>query len=182
VGMNKGSIFNYTLFTALAVFFTFLIHEFAHWGMGELLGNQMTMTLNSANSVTNTYLKEWHTNVVSAAGPLITLLQAVLFYFLNAHNRMERWYPFLVTPFIMRSLAGMVNIVNPNDEGRIGLSLGIGLYTISILLSSSLFYLVHRISRQYNFSQKFNMITFVLIILFTSILIMANGYFKLTII
>ena len=68
--------------TLVAVAVTWLVHEFAHWSVGELLGNVMVMTLNTCYPKSGNYLADWHEVAISAAGPLITILQAFIFYFL----------------------------------------------------------------------------------------------------
>lgn len=36
------------LFIMSIVFFTYLFHEFGHWTFGELMGNDMTLSLNNS--------------------------------------------------------------------------------------------------------------------------------------
>ena len=50
--------FKYILITAIAVFFSFELHELAHFFAGGFLGNKMGMTLNSGYPVNGFYLKE----------------------------------------------------------------------------------------------------------------------------
>ncbi|WP_420317912.1 hypothetical protein [Ekhidna sp.] len=64
----------YILSVLSAVIFTWLIHEFAHFSTGEVLGYQMKMTLNSAGTLSNGYTKEWHQLLVSFASPFITII------------------------------------------------------------------------------------------------------------
>jgi hypothetical protein len=164
----------YVLAAAAAVFVTFLLHEAIHWVAGELLGNDMRMTLNSAYPVSGSYLEIWHTGIVSAAGPLFTLIQAVVVYLLMQRNRSALLYPFLLSPFLMRVLALFMNFINPQDEGRISQMLGLGLLTLPILVCTPLFFLTLRASQRRKYGWKLNAISVFLIILFSSILILAS--------
>jgi hypothetical protein len=162
----------YVCLVAAAVLFTFTLHELAHWAVGTWLGNEMQMTLNSAYPVARAYKEPWHSTVVSLAGPIVTLLQAFATFLLLRSGR-QRWlYPFLLTPLIMRLLAGAMNVVNPNDEGRISQALGLGLYTIPFPVCTLLAFLVYRISRRHGFSAGFNAASAVLVVASSSVLIL----------
>ena len=164
----------YVLSAALAVLFTFFIHEGAHWLAGELLGNRMGMTLNAAYPLSGQYLKVWHESYISAAGPLVTLIQAVLVYLIMQRQSTNMLYPFLLTPAIMRVLALAMNFINPQDEGRISRSLGIGLFTLPLVISAFLLYLATAESRRRQYGWRFNTASVVLIITFSSILILMS--------
>ena len=72
----------YILLLFIAVFASTIFHEYAHWSIGEILGNEMNATLNGTNPVAGVYINEWNRNYVTLAGPLFTVLQAILFYVL----------------------------------------------------------------------------------------------------
>lgn len=166
--------YQYVFVAGLAVFFTFLFHEFSHWATGEILGNKMGMNLNAAFPLKGYYLEEWHSLVVTAVGPLLTLAQGFFVYFVMQGNKNRFLYPFLFTPLVMRILALFMNFITPNDEGRISLSLGLGLLTVPIIICSILFYLTYKASQQNQYSAKFNVSNILLIIFFSSVLILAS--------
>lgn len=172
----------YIFITAIAVFCSFFFHELAHWAAGELLGNNMGMSLNSTYPVSGAYIKDWHASIVDAAGPLFTIIQAIVFYFIINKTGNRIWYPFLLMPFIQRFLAMALTFINPNDEARISQSFGWGLFTLPIIVCAFLFFLVYTISKKNDYSFKFAAITSVWTILFFSILILSDQYFKLQII
>ena len=96
--LRRDSIgISYVMLTAIAVLSTWIVHELAHWSVGELLGNNMAMTLNTSYSVNSQYGQAWHAHVISAAGPLITLLEAIAFYFLIRKTENKLFFPFLLT-------------------------------------------------------------------------------------
>src|SRR5687767_6517996 len=124
--MNTSKItFQYVLIAAVAVFITWILHEGAHWAMGEALGYNMTLNLNTVSLANGAYRNN-DEHIVSAAGPLFTLLQAILVYFLLQRTNRLNWYPFLFVPLYMRIMAGLLNFINLNDEGRISKALGLG--------------------------------------------------------
>lgn len=172
----------YILISALAVFFSFFFHELAHWAAGELLGNKMGMSLNSTYPLCGSYLKNWHSTVVDAAGPLFTIIQGIVFYFIIDRTGNKLWYPFLLMAFIERFLAMALTFINPNDEARISESAGIGTFTIPLLVCMFLFHLVYRVAKKHDYGFKFNAVTTAWLTLFFSILILSDQYFKLQII
>jgi hypothetical protein len=171
----------YILLTLFAVLFSWLIHELIHYITGILLGYDMAMTLNTAYPVSGQYAQGWHYQVVSATGPLITIIEAIIVFALMRNGRRTTLYPFLFTCFYMRLLAAVLSIINPNDEARISKAIGLGTFTLPLLVVALLFYLVYKTSRQYRFTKKFQLVTLVLVILFTSIIILSNQFFKVRI-
>lgn len=164
----------YILICLLAVVLSWVLHEFAHWITGVALGYDMTMTLNATYPTNRKMNSEADQQIMSAAGPLFTLLQAVVIYILMKSKQRKLLYPFLFTCLYMRLLAMGLSFINPNDEARISKYLGIGTFTLPLIVSAFLFLLVYRISKQYSFSKKFNAINVGLVMLFSSILVLAD--------
>ena len=177
--MNSKQRFQYLLWVAAAVAATWLLHEFAHWATGTLLGYPMDMTLNTAGLEEGEYRANWHQHLVSMAGPLITLLQAGGVFALLRRTPVPTLYPFLFVPFYMRLLAGVVNVVNLNDEGRVSQALGLGTYTLPILVSLVLLILVVQASRSASFKARFQLGTTLAVMLFSSIVVLADQFFSI---
>ncbi|HEU5290748.1 MAG TPA: hypothetical protein VFU05_08915 [Cyclobacteriaceae bacterium] len=173
---------SHVIITAVAVVTTWIIHEFAHWSVGELLGNNMVMTLNTSYPVNAVYSQPWHEHLISAAGPLITILEAIVFYFLIKKTNSRTFFPFLFTCLYMRTLAGVMNLINLNDEGRLSQALGLGTFTIPFLVFGILLYLAFTVVQEKNYKTKHIVITILLIMLFSSILILSDQMMRLTII
>jgi len=162
---------------------TWLIHEFAHWAMGEALGYSSTMRLNSTSFLVGEEPTAAERTIISAAGPLITIIQAlVIFFILKARQWNKYLYPILFTAFYMRGLAGIMNLIQTNDEGRISEYLGLGTYTIPIMVGGLLFYWVIVISKRHKLSWQFQLSTTLLVILASSILILSDQFFKIQLI
>lgn len=166
----------------IAVLLSCFSHELAHWIAGELLGNKMSMSLNGASPIAGEYKNEWNANIVTISGPIFTVMQAILFYFVVNKTKNINFYPLLFFPFVYRFFAGIANIFGANDEGRFGLSFGLGLYTVSILLCSFLLYLILKISVENKLDLKFNLITFFLCAISLLLIVFIDQYFGIKII
>lgn len=176
---NLVTHIKYIVLLLVAVFMSTVLHELAHWIVGEMLGNKMTATLNGTNPVSNHLQNEWNRNYITTAGPLFTVLQAVLFYFLVIKYTKIEFYPFLFFPFFMRFAAGLANFLSPNDEGRLGLSWGVGLLTVSAIVCCFLLILIFKASKKLKISLKFNIYNFFLCCIFLLLLTYIDAKFKI---
>lgn len=173
---------DYILGIVIGVFATWLIHEFAHWLTSESLGYDSIMTLNGVSAEVGVEVKEKHKLWISAAGPIITIVQAFMAYFALQFRKWNKYiYVVLFTAFYMRFAAGIMNVISLNDEGRIGESLGIGKFTIPLIVSAFLFYLVYKVSRGNKLKWKFQLATTIAVIVFSSLLIIADMKFGIRI-
>ncbi|NER14106.1 hypothetical protein GWK08_11690 [Leptobacterium flavescens] len=168
----------YIALLILGVLLSFGLHELAHWAMGKSLGYDMGMTLNSAFLKSGEYANSFDRNMVTAAGPLFTIFQAVLFFYIIRRTGNYYFYPFLLIAFFMRFLAMGLTPINPNDEARISHFLGLGYWILPILVCLTLFYLVRTTTIEQKYSVKLNVLSIVLITLCTSAIIMSDQYIK----
>ena len=168
----------YVAVFAIAVFLTWTLHELAHWTVGEYLGYKMVITLNSGYPVSGQYSKDLHYQIISAAGPIFTLLEALLVFILMIKGKRILLYPFIFTCFYQRLFATIISFRRPNDEARISTAIGIGKFTLPIIMTSILFALVYKVSKKYRFDTKFNLGNLGLTILFSSLIILTDMYFK----
>ena len=168
----------YVAVFAIAVFLTWTLHELAHWTVGEYLGYKMVITLNSGYPVSGQYSKDLHYQIISAAGPTFTLLEALLVFILMIQGKRFLLYPFIFTCFYQRLFATIISFRHPNDEARISTAIGIGKFTLPIIMTSILFALVYKVSKKYRFDTKFNLGNLGLTILFSSLIILTDMYFK----
>lgn len=166
----------YILVAALAVLLSWLLHEAAHWAAGRLLGYEMSMTLNKTYLVSGKYKSDADYQWVSAAGPLVTLLEASVIFVWMRRQRNYLLYPFLFACFYMRLFAAVISFRNPNDEARISKAVGIGTFTLPVLITVVLLILVYKTGTRYRFSTKFHLATAGLVIVFSSLLILGDQY------
>lgn len=118
----------------IATFLTFLLHEGAHWVTGEMLGYDMWVNINSSGLARGQYSTEWHNHMVSAAGPIVTTIQAMIAFVLVRKNKTISAFAFLFATLMMRILAMFASLNSPNDEARISEWLGLGPWSLHILI------------------------------------------------
>ena len=172
----------YAITGIAAVIFTWVIHEFTHWLTSELLGYETIMYLNGTSVTEGENPTQLHQAIISISGPIVTMLQALgVFIFLIKKNWNKHLYPFLFTAFYMRVLAGLMNFINVNDEGRVSQYLGIGTFTLSIVISALLFIMVYKTSKKYSLNWKFQLGTYLIIMVASSILILTDQFFAIRI-
>lgn len=181
--MSKISFKNITKYISvmiIATFLTFFFHEMSHWIAYELLGYDAGFTLNGA-SVKDSSIKltKAHRIMTSASGPLFTIIQGIVFYFVLKKYKNIMLYPFLFLPFVMRLGASWANRFQPNDEGRISLDLGLNLYAVSTIVVIFLFFLVFNISKKNKFSIVINIITFIVSIILLFALVYLDSKYKI---
>ena len=117
---------------------SFVVHEFFHWLAGTLLGYDMFVSINKAGLASGSYAHGWHNQLVSAAGPAITIALAVASYALLQRHRSPLLFSVVFFSTLMRAMAAVVSIGTPNDEARISLWLGIGKFTLPLLVVAGL--------------------------------------------
>jgi hypothetical protein len=132
---------------AVAVPLTALAHELAHAAAGEALGHAMTMSLNNARPASGA-LPPAHAVLVTAAGPLVTVLQGAAACALVLRTGALAWYAPLFAAAFMRFAAMVVSVVHPNDEARLSLALGLGTWTIPALTVAGMAWLAVIASRR----------------------------------
>jgi hypothetical protein len=132
---------------AIVILATFAVHELAHATAGRALGHAMVMSLNNARPVSGD-LPALHAVLITAAGPLITVLQAVLAAGLALRTQRLAWYAPLFAALFMRAAAMLISIAHPNDEARLSLAAGLGIWTLPALTVGGLLWLTVVVSRR----------------------------------
>lgn len=179
---DKKTTFQYAIAVFVAVISTWIFHEFAHWLTSELLGYDSIMKLNGTSAAAGERWTELHQIIISATGPIVTILQGLfVFLLLQQKNWNKYLYPFLFTAFYMRTLAGFMNFINLNDEGRISSYLNIGTFTLPLIVSGLLFFMVYKTSKSNQLNWKFQLITTLLVMVGSSVLILSDQFFGIRI-
>lgn len=127
-------------------FFTFLFHEFGHWLAGEILGNDMVLSLNNSNSQNGHYIDQTHGLYISMGGPAFTILQAIIFLVLIEKIKTIYAYPAIFFAAFCRFFSIIFGGFSLQDEAKISSMLGIGAYTVAIIVMLVLFLIVWRSS------------------------------------
>jgi hypothetical protein len=176
--MNKDNSisYKYIVLTGISVILTWLLHEFSHWSMGSLLGNKMIMTLNQSFPVSGEYKEDWHYQLISAAGPIVTIMEAVVIYLIMKHRHKAILYSTLFACFMCRFGATLLTFRNPNDEARISQYFGFGTFTLPVIVTLFLLILLVATSLKYKFSLRFIVLNFFLVTFFISCIVAADKY------
>jgi len=136
------------LIIGLIVFVSFFFHELAHYLMGTSLGYDMKMSLNSVRIDNQTYSEDYHKLLVTAAGPIFTIITAFIAFFMLKKRNNPFLYIVLFVAFAMRSLAAGISLLfNPNDEARLSQAFDMGVMTLPAIVSICLFGLLFWIAR-----------------------------------
>jgi len=170
----------YTLVLVVVVFITWIVHEFAHWFTSEYLGYETVMRINGVSVVDGENPTELHKTITSSAGPIITVIQGIIAFLILKSKKWNKYvYAFLFIAFIMRLLASFMNLIMLNDEGRISNYLNLGTYTLPILVSGFLFFMVYKISKKYKLKWKFQVLTYIIVIIAITALIFLDQTYKI---
>ena len=145
--MKNPTIIRLMLMLLLAAYASYLFHEFGHWLVGTLLGNEMSISLNGSWPKSGNFLKESHSLYFSIGGPGFTILQAVVALLIIEKYKTLFAYPFLIFPFIFRVFSLTLGGFSLQDEAGISAMLGLGKYTVALVMCSILLALVWRGSR-----------------------------------
>jgi uncharacterized membrane protein len=120
-------------------------HEFGHWLVGTLLGNQMSMNFNGTwITGGGSYHEAWHSPAVGIGGPAFSILMASIALIVIEKHRTIYAFPFLITPFVSRLFSLTLGKFAAQDEAGVSTSLGLGKYTVAVIVCSVLLALVWR--------------------------------------
>ncbi len=178
--LNQRINLQYVLIAFVTVLLTWFIHEFGHYIVYKSLGYDAFMSFNKAG-IRGSEVPSIDQQILgTATGPIVTVLQALIAFLILRNKGWNKYiYLFLFAPFYMRFLAGLMNFISPNDEGVISKHFGLGLFTISVVVSALLFWWVYRVSKKYKLKSKFQLLTTILVLVFSSILILIDQFFRL---
>ena len=109
---------------------------------GTILGNQMSMSLDGTWPTSGGYHREWHSPAVGIGGPAFSILMALIALIFVEKRRTVFAFPFLFFPLFARLFALTLGGFAAQDEAGISASLGLGKYTVAIIVCSTLLVLV----------------------------------------
>lgn len=133
--MRTGPGFYALVFAA--GFVTFALHEGGHWLAATLLGHEAFYGLNSAGA--RGVVGVTDQMIISAAGPAVTVVQALVALWLVQARASAAAWVFLFWAAFMRFMASVMSLFHANDEARISDWLGWGLWTLPVLVTVALF-------------------------------------------
>lgn len=148
-----------------AAYGSYLFHEFGHWIVGELLGNDMVYRLNYVWPRSGQYVDASHNLYVSIGGPAFSILQSLFGFLIIEKYKGLYIYPFVFFPLFSRFFSLVFGGFGKQDEARISALLGAGTYTIAVIVLLILVLIVMRSSSNLkldlkNFGYIFTISTF----------------------
>jgi hypothetical protein len=166
----------YLLFIPVA-YVSYLFHEFGHWIVGEVLGNNMMFSLNYVWPKNGHYIDASHEVLVLIGGPAFTILLAVISLLIIEKYSTIYAYPLVIFQMVLRFFSLIFSGFYKQDEARISSLLGLGTYTVGIIVLIVLFLIVLRASYKLKIDFQYNSCFFTVSIL---CLLMVIATYKLT--
>lgn len=117
---NDKNILNrvFLLFIPVA-FASYLFHEFGHWSVGELLGNNMVYNLNLVYPKSRHYIDTGHDLFISIGDLAYTIILALLFLLVIEKYKTLYAYLFVIFQLVMRAFSLGFGGFSRQDEARI---------------------------------------------------------------
>jgi hypothetical protein len=115
-------------------FFTYLFHELGHWTLGELMGNDMTISLNNSAPRSGYFIKKSHSLWSAIGGPLFTILQALLFLIVAKRTKSIYAYSFIFMAVFSRFFSIVFGGISLQDESRIASMLNVNEYLVASIV------------------------------------------------
>ncbi len=135
---------------------SYLFHEFGHWVIGEVLGNNMLYSLNNVTPQSGHYIDASHNLYSSIGGPAFTILLSLLFLLIIEKYKTMYAYPFVFFQWFIRFFSLVFGGFGQQDEAGISAILGLGKYTVAIAVLLILFLIVLRASYLIRIDLKIN--------------------------
>ena len=152
-------------------YFSFFFHELGHWIIGEILGNDMAFRLNGVSPKSGQYLE--HTRVYLLCGGVgFTLLLTTVFWYIIEKYKVILAYPVVFFNFFFRVSPQIM--FDQQDEAKISALLGIGKYTVTILVIFSLLFITWRACRVLKLNYKDNILCVIASIISTILVVLTD--------
>lgn len=151
---------------------TYLVHEGAHWVVGNSVGLDVRYSLNGVTPRGPATAAQ-HL-LMSAAGPLITILQAVIAFLLVRRYASASAFAFLLWAAFMRVVASGISLILPNDEARIGSALHLGYWTLPLLVSLLLIGLAWHAARAFQVRKRDYFFTYLALSIVTAAIVFGD--------
>ena len=160
-----------------AAIFTWGIHEYAHWQIGVLRGYDMWITFNQAGPTQGHFESRLDQILVAAAGPIVTIVQALVSVALIVRFRQLWLYAFLFLTLWTRVLAFAVSyLTHPNDEAVISNLLSLPMWLIPSVSVCILFCATYYGSRLLSAGWKVNAIAYLMSSIMTAAIVFSDQY------
>ena len=156
-------------------YFSFFFHELGHWIIGEVLGNDMILRLNGVSPKSGQYLENTHLYVL-LGGICFTLLLSLTSWFVIEKYKIIYLYPVVFYNFFMRLCPQIIKF-DWQDEAKISMLLGIGKYTVAIIVLVGLLLITWRTSYVLKRNYKDNLLYVIVSLICTFLVIFTDDIF-----
>jgi hypothetical protein len=143
-----------------AAYASYLFHELGHWTVGEILGNQMTFSLNYVWPKNGNYLHASDDLFVSMGGPVFSIVQSLCALLIIEKYKTLYAYPFAFFPLFSRFFSLAFGGFGKQDEARMSIILGVWEYFVAVVVLVSLGAIVSRCSAKLGIGFRNNMFVF----------------------
>ena len=159
---------------ALVFLITNVLHEAGHWLMGAALGMDLKFGLNGVRYLSPT--APWQRALADAAGPLVTIVQAIIAYAVVRRSASLKAFAFLYAAAFMRMTAGLVSLMHPNDEARLSMYFGLGKWTLPVLVAVALIVLAIRGGKRFKLTWKDHVVCYLVASLAVSAIVALDRF------
>jgi len=134
------------LFIPIA-FITYIFHEFGHWLLGELSGNDMTLSLNNSSPKSGYFINDSHALWSAIGGPVFTIIQALVFLLITWKTKSIYAYSIVFFAVFSRFFSIVFGGIDLQDEAGIASMLDTNKYFIAAIVLTILFLILWRCNR-----------------------------------
>jgi hypothetical protein len=135
-------------------FCTYLFHESGHWTLGELMGNDMTISLNNSAPVSGHFNSETAVLLSAIGGPLFTILQALIFSIVSQRTGSIYAFSVVFMAVYSRYFSILFGDFKLQDESGISSLLQVNQYLIALIVLFILFLILWKSSRRMGLNLK----------------------------
>ena len=135
-------------------FFTYFFHEFGHWTFGELLGNDMALSLNNSTPKNGYFVNESHALWSAIGGPVFTIIQGLIFLLIVKITNSIYYYSIAFFAVFSRFFSIGFGGIDLQDEARIASMLDVNKYLIAAIVLTILFLILWKCNRIMNLKLK----------------------------
>jgi len=156
-------------------YFSMFFHELGHWTIGEIFGNDMALRLNGVSPKSGQYVENSHLFVLFG-GPCFTIFLSLIFWCVIEKYQIIYTYPVVFFNFFMRLFPLAIKF-DWQDEAKISELLGIGKYTVAIIVLILLLLITWRASRVLKLNYKDNILCVIVSIICIFLVIFTDDNF-----
>lgn len=135
-------------------FATYLFHELGHWTLGELTGNDMTISLNNSGPRNGVFNNDTAALWSSIGRPLFTILQAALFLMITGFTRSIYIWSIGFFAVFSRTFSLLFGGLDLQDEAHIASMLQVSKYLVAGIVLVILLLILWKATRLMKLNNK----------------------------